>query len=218
MRYIDTILYDLDGTIVDSNELILASFRHTFQTHFPEVVLTRHDLLAMMGPPLKETFRKVTLDAVLVSTMIETYLSYYKANEFTAISLFKGMKEALQTFHQKGYKQAIITTKFTQSAQPSLEYLGLLPYVDLLVSLDDVTAPKPNPEGILLAMKKLRSCGAVMVGDNASDIEAGKNAHIPTIGVRYSLKDSELVLSNPDVWIENGFELIQYINKMNKEE
>lgn len=218
MRYIDTILYDLDGTIVDSNELILSSFRHTFETHFPNLPLTRSDLLVMMGPPLRETFARFTNDPKLISTMVETYLNYYKTNEFSVISLFKGMKEAIQTFHQKGYKQAIITTKFTGSAQPSIQHFGLDTYLHLMISLDDVSVPKPDPEGILLAMKKLSSNGAVMVGDNATDIEAGKNAHIPTIGVLYSLKYEELVLAKPDVWIEDGFELIQYINRINKEE
>lgn len=218
MRYIDTILYDLDGTIVDSNELILSSFRHTFDTHFPKLPLSRSDLLIMMGPPLRETFARFTNDSTLISTMVDTYLNYYKTNEFSVISLFKGMKEAIQTFHQKGYKQAIITTKFTASAQPSIQHFGLDPFLDMMISLDDVSAPKPHPEGIILAMEKLSSLGAVMVGDNATDIEAGKNAHILTVGVRYSLKYDELVLANPDVWIEDGFELIQYINKLNKEE
>ena len=218
MRYIDTILYDLDGTIVDSNELILSSFQHTFSTHFPHLSLSRSDLLVMMGPPLRETFARFTNDSKLISTMVETYLNYYKANEFSVISLFKGMKEAIQIFHQKGYKQAVITTKFTGSAQPSIQYFGLDQYLHLMISLDDVSTPKPHPEGILLAMKKLSSLGAVMVGDNASDIEAGKNAHIPTIGVRYSLKYDELVLAQPDAWIEDGFELIHYMNKINKEE
>jgi pyrophosphatase PpaX len=218
MAKLDTILYDLDGTLVDSNELILSTFQKTFEIHFPSMQLTRADYLGMMGPPLKETFHRFTKESQMVEDMIHTYLTRYKQVEFEYLSLYDGMKEAMEYFHKIGIKQAVVTTKFRDSAMPSILHFGLHTYLQDIIALEDVVCPKPDPEPLYLAMKRLCSVHAVMIGDNSTDIESGKNAKIPTLGVLYSLKLEELKKSNPDGWIQNGFELIQWVKKYNQME
>jgi pyrophosphatase PpaX len=143
---IDTLLLDLDGTLVDSNELILETFRQTFKTHFPDKRFQRADLLQMMGPPLYETFGNHTDDPALIQRMIKTYLGVYVALEFQYIRIYPGVIETLHFFHENHFHIAIVTTKFQKSAAPCLARFHLWDVVDLVVALDDVKNPKPDPE------------------------------------------------------------------------
>ena len=215
---IDTILFDLDGTLVDSNELILETLRKTILHYFPGAPLSRMALLEMMGPPLSETFGKLTDDPALVRRMISSYRKTYTEMEFEYISLYPSVCETLQDFRENGYKTALVTTKFRESALPAVTHFGLERFFDSLIALDDVKKPKPDAEPLLLAMEKLNSRHAVMVGDTPSDILAGKNAGILTCGVGWSLKAGEIRALDPDFWIRDFSELFPMIEKRNEEE
>lgn len=215
---IDTLLFDLDGTLVDSNELILETLRKTILRFFPETPLSRAKLLEMMGPPLSETFGNLTSDPEMIRKMILFYRKTYTETEFEFISLYPSVRETLRSFRERGFHTALVTTKFRESAMPSVIHYGLEDSLDLIVSLDDVKKPKPDPEPLTLAMKKLGSRQAVMVGDTPSDILAGKNAGILTCGVGWSLKAEEIRRLKPDFWIEDFSDLVPMIEKRNEEE
>lgn len=210
----DVLLYDLDGTIVDSNELILSCFAKTYRDHFPHRSFSKQALIEMMGPPLLETFERFESDPAVLEDMIQTYLAHYRNDEPAMISIYPGMIEALRYFHDQGVRQYVVTTKFHRSADPSLRHFGLLDWFDGIIALEDVKKPKPDPEGIRMALSKQPWKRAFMVGDNPSDIQAGKNAGIATIGVTYSYKLSELQAASPDHWIEDGFDLIRLIQRL----
>lgn len=213
MNYPDVLLYDLDGTIVDSNELILSSFAKTYRDHLPELSFSKQELIDMMGPPLKETFLRFVSDPLELDAMIQTYLRHYREDEPLMISIYPGMQEALRRFHDMGIKQYVVTTKFHRSADPSLRHFGLVEVLDGIIALEDVKHPKPDPEGILLALARQPWNTAYMVGDNPTDIEAGRNAGIETIGVKYSYKLSQLQASSPEHWIEDGFDLMNLFSR-----
>lgn len=215
---IDTILFDLDGTLVDSNELILETLRTTILQYFPGTRLSRTALLEMMGPPLSETFGKLTSDPELVRQMISDYRKTYTEMEFEYVSLYPFVRETLEKFCCAGYKTALVTTKFRESALPSVTHFGLNRFLNLIIALDDVRKPKPDAEPLLLAMEKLHSHQAVMVGDTPSDILAGKNAEIMTCGVEWSLKAEEIRALGPDFWIRDFSELFPMIENRNEEE
>jgi pyrophosphatase PpaX len=210
----DVLLYDLDGTLVDSNELILSCFAKTYRDHLPDRSFSKQQLIDMMGPPLLETFERFESDPVVLETMIQTYLAHYREDEPKMISIYPGMAEALRYFHDQGVRQYVVTTKFHRSADPSLRHFGLLECFDGIIALEDVKKPKPDPEGILLALSKQPWKRAFMVGDNPTDIEAGKNAGIETIGVSYSYKLRELQAASPDYWIDDGHDLIRLIQRL----
>ncbi|HPJ23719.1 MAG TPA: HAD hydrolase-like protein, partial [Bacillota bacterium] len=88
MLKIDTILFDLDGTLVDSNELIIKSFDETMKKYVPSRSFSRQELIDMVGPPLKETFAAVTNQPELVPEMIDFYRKYYVENEFRYIDIY----------------------------------------------------------------------------------------------------------------------------------
>ncbi len=218
MNPLQLLLYDLDGTIVDSNELIVATFAKVFAEHLPQIVLTKADFVQMMGPPLLETFQTYVTDPDTIEAMIQTYLKHYRADEFDYLTVYPGMLEALKFFHEHGFKQVIVTTKYHRSAAPSIRHFGIDQWIDGVIALEDVKRPKPDPEPIRLAMSRFPGMKAIMIGDNTTDILAGKNAGILTLGVRYSYKLDELKAANPDGWIENGTDLIRWVSDYNHKE
>ncbi|MGE0003300.1 MAG: pyrophosphatase PpaX [Candidatus Izemoplasmatales bacterium] len=215
---IDTILYDLDGTLVDSNELILETFHRTLNHFLPNRTFSREDLLEMMGPPLQETFEAFAKDQTIIDQMIAFYRNTYVEIEFEHVKPYEGVLETIRYFRDLGFHQAIVTTKFYESAAPSIKTFGLDQSIEVVVSLDDVSRPKPHPEPIYKALSAFDHDEAVMVGDNATDLLAGRAAGIKTCGVAWSLKRAGLKQTNPDFCIHQFRDLIDVIDRYNKEE
>ncbi|MDD3126350.1 MAG: HAD-IA family hydrolase [Candidatus Izemoplasmatales bacterium] len=214
---IDTILFDLDGTLVDSNELILKTFYLTLKSYFPRKHFSRNDLIDMVGPPLYETFAKLTNDKTIIDAMIQSYRQIYRQIEFDYVKLYPGVIESLRYFHENHFHVAIITTKFKASAAPCLANYNLNQYFDLIIGLEDVIKPKPDPEAVLMALAFFHSQNAVMVGDNTSDLIAGQKAGILTCGVNWSYKRDLLLKTNPTFWINAFSELVPTIQNYNME-
>lgn len=215
---IDTLLFDLDGTLVDSNECILESLRRTILHYIPDYPMTRSTLLEMMGPPLSETFQIHSKNHDVIQDMIRYYRSVYSLLEPEMISLYPGTIEMLEYFKRQNMKIAIVTTKFKESAYPSIKKFHIDRYLDLLIGLDDVQNHKPHPEPVLKAIRELGSKRAIMTGDNRSDIESGKYAGILTCGVDWSLKRQDLLSSSPDFWVHSFQEFINIIESFNLKE
>ena len=218
LRKIDTVLFDLDGTLIDSNDLIIKCFEETMKNYMPQKLFSRQDLIDMVGPPLKETFRIVSEDPQIISEMIDFYRKKYVELEFDYISLYPNVLETLKILSENNINMGIVTTKFKESAIPSIEAYNLDNYITSFCYLDDITEHKPHPEPIFYALKQFNNYQKVlMVGDNTSDILAGKNASCYTCGVEWSLKKDLIKNLNPDFWIKDYYELIDIVLE-NKEE
>lgn len=200
MNNINTVLFDLDGTLVDTNEIIILSYLHAFKTHLPEVEITRETIINHIGPPLDAIFSKYTSSPFKVKAMIETYRDFYSKNEFDHFKLYDKVLETLSVLRDKGYNLGIVTSKFMESAWPSIRHFGLDKWMDVIITLDDVAHPKPSRDPIDLALKRFDNVkDALMIGDNTTDIEAANNAGIFSAGVDWSIKGPELLKSvNPD--------------------
>ncbi|MFP4478212.1 MAG: HAD-IA family hydrolase [Candidatus Izemoplasmatales bacterium] len=218
MKEINAILFDLDGTMVDSNQILIDSFNHTLSHFFPEVTFTYEDYVHMIGPSLEETFSILEKDPEKVQDMIQFFRKYYLQNEYQSIKIYPNLIDTLKKLKEMGIQTGIVTTKFKESAIPSIDYFQLHKYIDIFVYLDSVSKAKPDPEPILFAKSQLKNPKQlIIIGDNPSDIEAGKNANILTCGVEWSLKKKQLKLANPDFWISDFNQLIPIINKYNME-
>lgn len=216
MLPIDTVLFDLDGTLVDSNELIIETFKRTYKVHFPNLNYAHSEIVQMMGPPLSETFFHLAKDENKVNEMINTYRKIYKSIEFDYISLYPGVIESLTSLKNSGYKLGIVTTKFKGSALPSIKHYQIDNFVDVIIGLDDVVHHKPHPEPIYKALEKIKHQSVLIVGDSPSDLLAGKNAGILTCGVDWSYRKEELFLMKPDFWLTDFMQLHALINNYNK--
>ncbi|MBN2876728.1 MAG: HAD-IA family hydrolase [Bacilli bacterium] len=219
MSKIDTILFDLDGTLISSIELIIITFEKTFKHYMPERTFSRQDFIDMIGPPLKETFKIKSLDPKTIEEMIQFYRDNYIRSELEYIDIYPNVKETIKLFYERGYNLGVVTTKFKVSATPSLEHYGLTQYLTGNCYEDDITHHKPHPEPIFYALKQFDHYDTVlMVGDTASDIMAGRNAGALTCAVDWSIKRKQIEEIKPDFWISDFKQLIEIVDEYNKEE
>ena len=207
---IHTILFDLDGTLIDTNELINESFRHTFKQFGLEY--THEEILAFNGPPLQVTFEKIDLDKA--EAMISTYRKHNLAHHDSYVKAFPNVKDTLELLKESGLKLGIVTTKMRKTAIRGMKLTGIYDYFDTIIGLDDITNAKPHPEPVLTAMKYLNADPetTLMIGDNSHDIESGQNAGVKTAGVSWSLKGEEALRKyNPTYMLQDMKDLIEII-------
>ncbi|MDW0115281.1 pyrophosphatase PpaX [Sporosarcina saromensis] len=208
MANITTLLFDFDGTLLDTNELIIQSFEQVLNSRYPGQY-TREDILPFMGPTLKESFD--TVDADLSDVLIQEYRTWNLANHDQLVKEFDGVSETLQRLKENGMKMAIVSTKRNNMVMRGLQLMGLEDFFDTVIGLDDVQRPKPDPEPLLLALERLGSKPeeALMIGDNTHDIGGGKNAGVRTAGVAWSLKGEAFIRSlAPDYVLQHISDLL----------
>ena len=208
---INAILFDLDGTLVDTNELIIDSFIYTFKV-LKKDVPSREEIISCFGEPIFESMGKYFED---VNEAVKTYREFNLKYHDERISSYKGAKELLSILKNRGFKLAIVTSKNRSTALRALELLGLIDYFDSFVTSDDVDIHKPDPEPVLKACELLEISPkeAIMIGDSIYDIMSGRDAGSKTCGVLYSFMKKELLEVNADYYIEDLLELINIINK-----
>lgn len=208
---ITTLLFDLDGTLIDTNELIIQSFLHTFD-HFCPNRFDRDDCISFIGPPLKETFAKILPDRV--DEMIAFYRQFNIKHHDQYIREFKGVYETIQRLHEENFKLGIVTSKIKDVVYLGLDAMKLTSFFPCIVAVDEVIHAKPHPESIYKALQQLdaKPYEAIMIGDNSHDILAGKNAGTKTAGVAWSLKGKDYLLQfNPDYLLEEMNDLLAIV-------
>lgn len=214
MNKINTLLFDLDGTLVNTNEIIIDSYKHAFNTHLTNHSITRNEIVEMIGPPLDKIFSKYTKSPFEVQKMIDTYRAFYKQYEHDYFYLYDGVFDALTKLKSQNYNLAIVTSKFKVSAQPSIDHFNLDSIFDVIVTLNDVENPKPDKEAVEVALSQFKDVDkALMIGDNASDILSAKNAGILSAGVKWTIKDLKVLSDvDPDYIIDSMDDVFRIIN------
>ncbi|MDF1509676.1 MULTISPECIES: pyrophosphatase PpaX [Bacillaceae] len=208
---ITTLLFDLDGTLIDTNELIIQSFLHTLEQYYPGAY-KREDVLPFMGPTLTETFAAMNADKV--EEMTNVYRTFNIAHHDDLVTEFEGVRETVAVLKEKGFKLGIVTTKRLTVVEKGLRLTKLESYFDVVVALDHVTKAKPDPEPIVKALAQLDSTPeeAMMIGDNFHDIVGGKNAGTKTAGVAWSLKGKAFLEQyDPDYMLEHMSDLLEIL-------
>ena len=110
MKKLDTIIFDLDGTLIDTNDIIVRSFRSTFERHFPDVVVTDEQIHGFIGPTLHQTFGDYTDDPFLIEEMIHSYREFYVIYEVGNFHIYPDVVEVVSDLKEKGYNLAILTS------------------------------------------------------------------------------------------------------------
>lgn len=208
------ILFDLDGTLLDTEQLILESYRHVFKKYKPGYILSKEELLSFLGPPLVTSF-KCYFDDSMMEELIVYYRQFNHANHELYVTIYPTVIETLERLKKEQYPLAIVTTKYSIAANIGLDLFDLHKYFDTMIALDDVEKTKPDPEGILKAMKQLHVNDAIMIGDNVSDIQAGKNAGIRTVAVKWASKGyHDMEKLKPDLLIDRMSDILEYIKEI----
>ncbi len=190
-----TIVFDLDGTLVDSLPDIIASFQYAFASlglPTPEDAAVR----ALIGQPLEAMYESFA--PAHVPQLCVVYREHYARNFVNRSRPFPGVVELLRTLRERGYTLAIATTKRTDMARRFVEALGLMPAVDYVQGTDGFPH-KPAPDVIHRALGALGTQGLWMVGDTTADILAGRAAGLRTYGVTWGNHDAGLLATaTPD--------------------
>lgn len=205
-----TVLFDLDGTLIDSMELIRRSYDHTLRVHLGRAMEQR-EWLSGLGRPLRWQFAQLAEDEREVDAMIATYRAWNLAHHDELVRGFPGVLDAVRELHERGATLGIVTSKLHASARRGLELCGLSPFFDVLIGVDDVTEHKPHPAPVLAALAKLERDPhtAVMVGDSPHDLASGRAAGTKTAAVAWGpFEHAELRATEPDHWISAPRELV----------
>ena len=215
-KKITTLLFDMDGTLLDTNELIIGTFAHVLDKHYPGEY-GREEILPFLGPTLHDTFNKI--DPENVEALIAEYREWNIAMHDKMASEFDGVSKTLHLLKAQGLKMAVVSTKKNNMVMRGLNLLDVDGIFDTIIGLDDVTNPKPHPEPILLALERLGADKeeALMIGDNFHDIEGGQNAGVRTAGVAWTIKGEEFLQTfNPDYMLQHISDLLTIVKEENK--
>jgi pyrophosphatase PpaX len=214
MSPIRTVLFDLDGTLIDSIRLILDSYHHTLQMHgLP--ARSDDDWLRGVGTPLKVQFAEWEQDPAALDALIATYREYNLRNHDAMVTVYGGVVDAVREIRAAGLKTGLVTSKNRHGAMRGLSLVGLETAMDVLVCADDVVNPKPHPEPVEMAVRLLGADleSTVFVGDSIHDMHAGRAAGVRTVAVLWGpFGRSHLEGATPDYWITEPRELVALVN------
>jgi len=204
------ILFDLDGTLIDSTEAILESFAVACKT-FNEDIPSDKAIKEQIGHPLDKMFL-----ALGISRDVDKYMQAYKMH-YREISRKKTIllpmaREAIELASEYAIL-GVVTTKTAEYSIELLEYFGVMDKFSVLIGREDVVNPKPNPEPVLKALNQLPkvTSGIWMIGDTCMDMQAASSANIQNMAVLCGYGNTKLLSECTDNIVQNSYEAVKYI-------
>lgn len=193
MKAYTTVLFDLDGTILDTNELIMTSFMEALKGIVPPDFGKEH-IIPHMGLTLEDQLRQFSGQQD-VDHLIKAYREVNLRLHDQYVRAFPFVNEVLEKLHNAGIQIGVVTTKIRLTTEKGLDFVGIRNYVDAIVTVDDVVNPKPHAEPVLKALEQLgvQPSQALMVGDSAVDMKSAVAAGVTAVGVAWSLKGAAIL-------------------------
>jgi pyrophosphatase PpaX len=214
MARLDTFLFDLDGTLIDSVRLILDSYHHTLAAHgLPP--RSDEDWLRGVGTPLAVQFADWGHDQGQLEALIATYRQYNLAHHDRMVTVYPGIVPAMEAIRRAGRGTGLVTSKNRAGAVRGLALARLEQMMDVLVCADEVTNPKPHPEPVEKAIALLQADPAttVYVGDSIHDLISGRAAGVRTAAALWGpFGRDHLAGATPDYWLEHPSDLLTLLS------
>jgi len=193
MRKYDGVIFDIDGTLTSTNELIFSTFNHITKKYLNKT-MTDQEIIALFGP----TEEKILEDwfGEQAPAVKSDYYNFYNDNHHLA-DIYPGMRELLQFLNEQNILLSIYTGKGREASLITLKKLGIDHYFDLIITGSDVAEHKPSPEGIQLFVDKfqLQKEKVLMVGDAPADIYAARSAGVDVASVLWDSYAYDKVLT-----------------------
>jgi pyrophosphatase PpaX len=199
-------LFDFDGTLVDTTDMIYQGMRHAASTVLGREDISRETLLANVGQPLPRQME--LLDAEKAEPLLEAYRHHHEENHDALIREFPQVAQALARLQSAGIKVAVVTSKRRASVEMALNnFPDLRNVVDRFVTLEDTKEHKPHPEPLLRGLELLGGVPkveAAYVGDSPFDVEAAKAAGLTSVAVSWgAFTEEALRAAEPDHLVAN---------------
>ncbi len=210
---INTVLFDLDGTVLDTNNLIVQSFQHTYKT-VSGIEKDRDYIVKSFGEPLAVTMEREF--EIPTDEAIRIYREFQYDSFENLIDVFPGMDQVTIRLFNKGYKLGVVTSRLRNTTVRGLKKYNILNYFDCIITADDTKKHKPHPEPINMALEKLQSKPeqTLMIGDSLFDIKCAHNAGVKSAIVTWSeLSEEEYMIENPDYIIEKAEDIIRIMEE-----
>jgi len=203
MRLFDCVIFDMDGTLTRTSELIYASFNHVTKKYLNREY-TPAEIIPLFGPPEEGALARI-FPPELVHQALDDLCAFYEREHDAMASLHPGIDEVVDLIRERNAKTAVFTGKGRRTAEITLRKLGLADSFDVVVSGNDVHRHKPDPEGIqhVLATFAVRAGRTLMVGDTLGDLRASRAAGVPMAAVLWDSYDRQrLADARPEYWFE----------------
>lgn len=225
MKEIQACIFDSDGTLLDSKDLIYQAFADTFIRYFRETI-SDEDITSVIGKPLEECYRNIGKqhDIEISETKLVACIDRhrrYQTENLDLVKPFEGIIELLDKLSEAGIKKlAVITLRERANTIDMLENAGIMPYLQTLVTRYDAKNPKPDPSGLELALFELdvEPRHTALIGDMKEDIEMGRQLEKEMetkmgaiIGVSWGFMKQDIVNYKPDFVIDHPLEAVDII-------
>jgi pyrophosphatase PpaX len=214
-RRLPTILFDLDGTLIDSIELILNSARYAFQK-LERDCPPDEEWLSGVGIPLFTMFRRYARDEADCAALIAAYREYQLVHHDRLTRCYDQVGETVEILRDRGHDIGIVTSKSEALALRGLAHVGLARHMDTIVGCDSSTRHKPDPEPVRIALHRLDASpeDAIFVGDSVHDVLAGNAAGVHTAAALWgAFKRADLEPGEPNAWLESVSDLVTLLDK-----
>lgn len=198
---IEGLLFDADGTLIDTHDIILASMRHTVNGIYG-YDYTDAQLMHGVGTPLLDQMTALAQgDAAKAEIMVRDYRAHNDSIHDAGIKSFPGTKEALERLQRAGYRMGVVTSKRHKMADLGLKLSGIRPFFEFIIGSDDWPEHKPKPGPILRGTEllSLPASKCAYIGDSPYDIEAGNAAGCTTYAALWGMFPAQsLEAEHPD--------------------
>ncbi|MEA0553648.1 pyrophosphatase PpaX [Lysinibacillus irui] len=210
---VKALLFDFDGTLLNTNDLIIQTFMHVLNERFPGQYSPK-DCLKFIGPSLKQTFNDIAPGEE--EALIAKYRAWNIEHHDELVSQYPDVVTTLEQLKAQGIRLAIVSTKRNDTIDRGLSILGATHLFDVRIGTDDVKNVKPDPEPVLLALERLGidKEDAIMIGDNSHDIEAGHRAGVRAAGVAWAIKgEAYLQQYQPEYMLQHMTDLFDIVKE-----
>lgn len=208
------IIFDFDGTVINTNDVVIASWQEAFRTFLGHEV-PESEIVKSFGETLWTTLDRV-MPGCDQDAVVKCYRAYQDEHADELVNECKGVMDLVRELSKRGYSLAIATSRTRSSYQNYADRFDMNPYFDAVVTMEDVTHHKPHPETVLKALEKLgaKPEEAIMLGDTRFDIECSNNAGVDSVFVGWSwskLEDIEAAGHHPTYAIEKPIDLFKIL-------
>jgi pyrophosphatase PpaX len=210
---IRAVLYDFDGTLADTTELVMNCYRHTMSTHLGQVP-PDEEWLRGFGTPLEGQLARFARSAEERAAMLKTYEDFQDEHTHRLMVPFPGALETVEALKERGLPLAIVTSRYRESTIRGMDACGITRFFDLIIAPEDVHNPKPHPEPVLLALDRLgvAAAEAVFIGDSPHDMASGHSAGVRTGAALWGpFPVSRLEAEHPDFMLQRQEDVLDLV-------
>ena len=210
------ILFDLDGTLIESTDAIVSTFHHSFKMHNVPLV-EDEKIKQLIGYPLEIMYAELGIAKNDILDFVDTYKEEYRKISTQKTELLPNALEAIElasTFAELG----IVTTKTGKYSKVLMEHFNLMKYFKVLVGREDVDKPKPDAEPIIKALESFNFKGkdVYMIGDTKLDLLCAKNAKVNSIAVLCGYGKKEELQKFTKIIVDDTLQAVNYLKSMKK--